>query len=372
MQKLLPKLKEEFPWLKTIPSYALQRVCMNLDQALKLSFKSRNKRFGFPKFKNKSNFTDSFYTPNQMILITNNKIKLPKISLMTFRGNLLEGKMLSGTVTQVSGKWYCSIVYEIEELDEIVNPAIENTVGIDLGIKALITTSDGEIIENPKRLRKSEKRLKKLQRQMDKCRKGSSNRKKRQLKLSILHLKVKNQRIDHIHKFTTDLVNNYDVICMEDLNVSGMVKNHKLAKSIQDASFYEIKSQLEYKCEWNNKYFVQIGRFEPSSKTCSSCGNKQDMPLNLRTYNCPSCSLEIDRDLNASINIRNWGYTKLVGQGMTEPFLKRNKACGDASSGISDLSGVSYVSVKQEYQDYQDYDNSNFPSWLINLVSNYQ
>ena len=272
---------------------------------------------------------------------------------------------MSGTVTQISGKWYCSITYEIEVLDEIIEPTLENTIGIDLGIKTLATTSDGQIIENPKFLRKSQRKLKKLQRQLRKCEDGSKNLRKKRLKISRLHRKIRNQRVDYIHKFTSDLVNNYDVICLEDLNVKGMVKLHSLAKSLSDASFYEIKRQLEYKCSWSNKYFIQIGRFDASTKTCSSCGYIKPMPLFLRTYNCPSCSLELDRDLNASINIRNWSYEKLiskVGQGMTEPSEPNGSfnACGDTSTGESRLSGSRHVSLKQESHSLREFHKLKF------------
>ncbi|MFA5491061.1 MAG: RNA-guided endonuclease TnpB family protein, partial [Candidimonas sp.] len=227
-----------------------------------------------------------------------------------------------------------SVVCEIDTHGHPVAPDFDSTVGIDLGLKELVVTSDGEVVANPRHLRKAQKKLRRLQRRLSKARKGSANRKKRQLRLYRQHCKVRNQRADLIHKFTSSITKKYSVICTEDLNITGLMRNPKLAKAIADASWGEILRQLTYKAAWQGKHFVQIDRFDPSSQVCSCCGHRQAMPLTQRTYHCPSCGLVMDRDANAALNIRNWGLEYLVGQGMPEPAEKSANACGDTFAGI--------------------------------------
>jgi putative transposase len=335
MAKMLPLMKNETDWLGAAPACSLQRVARNLDGALKACFKGGK---GFPRFKKKSNLRDSFYLTNQSFAIGDHVVHLPKMESMRFRaGRLPEGRPLSATVSQDGNNWYISVVCEIDIPDQPIAPDLDSTVGIDLGLKELVVTSDGEVVANPRHLRKAQKRLRRLQRRLSKARKDSQNRKKCQLRLYRQHRKVRNQRADLIHKFTSSITKTYSVICAENLNIKGLMRNHNLAKAIADASWGEILRQFTYKAVWQGKHFVQIDRFDPSSQVCSCCDHRQKMPLNQRTYNCPNCGLVMDRDANASLNIKRWGFEYLVGQGMPEPTPSGVTACGDTSAGIKSL-----------------------------------
>lgn len=187
------------------------------------------------------------------------------------------------------------------------------TVGVDLGIKTLATLSDGMTVENPHFLRENQAKLKRMQRHLSRKKLGSNRRNKCRLKVSRLHCDIANKRSWYMHNLTTMLVNNYDVICIEDLNVSGMLQNHKLASSVSDTSFSMFRNQLEYKCRWYGKELIVIDRFYPSSKTCSRCGWKnKDLKLSDRTFVCKDCGLEINRDLNAAINIQAVGVDAAI------------------------------------------------------------
>ena len=252
---------------------------------------------------------DIEYTSTGKFKKQNCKIKLPKIKQVKIAySRQYEGRIVSCTLSRdTNNKYYISLCC----VDIEINP-LEQTgavVGIDLGIKEFATTSDNEIINNPKFYRKYEEKLIKSQRKLSKRKKGSNNRNKQRLKVNKWHKKIANCRMDFLQKLSTKLIRDYDIICMEDLNSSGMIKNHKLAKSISDASFFEFNRELEYKARWNYKLISRIDRFYPSSQICSHCGNKssQTKDLAVRTYICEECGLEIDRDYNASINILNEG-----------------------------------------------------------------
>ncbi|NES67407.1 MAG: IS200/IS605 family element transposase accessory protein TnpB, partial [Okeania sp. SIO2D1] len=206
------------------------------------------------------------------------------------------------TISRQASDWYLSLSYEFTPTS---TPKTIDVVGVDLGLKTLATLSDGKVFESVKSYRKFEAKLSRLQYINRNKIIGSGNWRAAQLKIAKLHTKVANTRKDALHKLTTYLAKNHGVVAIEDLNVSGMLANHKLAKSIADQGFYEFRRQLEYKCQWYGSELVVIDRFFPSSKTCSNCGHVQDMPLNLRTYDCKKCGLSIDRDLNASINLRD-------------------------------------------------------------------
>jgi putative transposase len=187
-------------------------------------------------------------------------------------------------------------------------------VGVDVGINSLATCSDGAVFPNPKAYRKAKRRLARLQRRVSKKVKGSNNRKKAITKLGVAHKRVSDIRKDNLHKITTSLAKNHSQVVIEDLNVSGMMKNHRLASAIADCGFFELKKQLTYKCDWYGSTLIIVDRFYPSSQICSNCGSKQKMPLKERVYNCSNCKASIDRDLNASINLANFTkYPKLWG-----------------------------------------------------------
>lgn len=220
-----------------------------------------------------------------------------------------------------SGQFFISILVETEQYNKLKTG---KTIGIDLGIKTLVTLSDNTIIDNPHYLRESQAKLKRMQQNLSRKKKGSKRRDKCRLKVARLHQKIANKRSWLIHNITTMLVNNYDIICIEDLNTSGMLKNNRLAKSISDASFSMFRSRLEYKCDWYGKEIVVIDRFYPSSKTCSSCGwKKEDLTLSDRIFVCENCGNKIDRDLNAAINIKRMGVDILYNRTSSDKSTSR-------------------------------------------------
>lgn len=222
-----------------------------------------------------------------------------------------KGKVKHITIKQDGDQWYCSVSCEIKAK----NPTrkSENIVGIDVGLKTFATLSDGSVVESQNTLRKHEKRLKKAQRILSRRKKGSKNRAKQRVKVARLHRKVRNVRKDFLHQTTSRMIAKYDGFMLENLCIEGMMKNHCLAKSIADAGWYEFGRQLEYKSEWNGKWYWKIDRFEPSSKTCCECDwVDKDQTLSDRTFRCERCENVKDRDLNAAINIRRFGIRDLA------------------------------------------------------------
>ena len=297
--------KKEFEWLKEVDSLALANAQMNLDKSYKNFF--RDKSIGFPKFKSKKNNHKSYTTNNQngTIYIDNNKIKIPKLKTMIKIKQHREfiGLIKSCTISQnPSGKYYISILVDTENYQL---PKLDSKIGIDLGIKEFAITSDGEIFSNPKWMNKLEKRLAKLQKDLSRKQKGSNNRKKARLKVSKLHEKIANQRKDYLHKISHHIISENQVIVIEDLKVSNMIKNHKLAKSIANVSWFEFRRQLEYKANWYGRELIIAPTNYASSQLCSNCGNKssQTKDLSCRTYICPICGMIMDRDINASKNL---------------------------------------------------------------------
>lgn len=296
--------KGEFEWLKEVDSLALANAQMNLDKAYKNFF--RDKSVGFPKFKKKTN-TNNYTTNNQngTIYIENNHIKVPKLKSMIKieQHREFNGLIKSATISQVpSGKYFISILVETEIIQL---PKIDKKIGVDLGIKEFAITSDGVLFSNAKHLKKSEKRLAKLQKDLSRKQKGSNNRRKSKIKAAKTHEKISNQRKDMLHKVSTQLINENQVIVIEDLKVSNMIKNHKLAKSIADVSWSEFRRMLEYKAKWYGREIIIAPSNYASSQLCSNCGNKssQTKDLSCRTYICPVCGMVMDRDINASKNL---------------------------------------------------------------------
>jgi len=325
----LPNLKQEYPFLKESFSQSLQMVLRQFDKALKDSFK---KEKGFPTFKKKMLLNDSFTCPQKWRL-GKGFVFIPKIGEVKWiKHRAMKGKPKSITISQDGSKRYCSVLceYEIKESKK----KVDTIVGCDVGLKEFVTLSDGTIISNPKHTKKYEKQLAKEQRRLSKKQKGGKNRFKQRLKVRKIQNKIRDTRRDFLHKTSNSIAKKYDGIVVEDLNIKGMMNNHCLAKSIGDVSWSEFNRQLEYKCKWSFKYYIKIGRFEPTSKTCSKCGCVQEMPLSKRVFDCPDCGISIDRDLNASLNIRNIGINTLghsginaCGDGSLEPSLKQEKEC---------------------------------------------
>lgn len=311
-QNQLPKLKKEFVWLKEVDSTSLQMSLRNLDRAFKNFF--RDKNIGFPKFKSKKS-TKKAYTVNYVnnnIQIKKNKIKLPKLKWVKAKiHRFVEGRIISATISKsTTNKYFVSIITEI---DIKPMPKVENKIGIDLGIKHFAILSTGEKIENPKYLRKTLEKLAKEQRKLSRKQKFSKNFYKQKKKVAKLHEKVKNQRQDFLHKLSKRIIDENQVIILEDLAVKNMMKNKKLSKEIADVSWYKFYSYLEYKSKWYKRTIHKIDRWFPSSKTCSYCGHvMENMPLNIRKWDCPNCDTKnIDRDVNASINILKQGLKEL-------------------------------------------------------------
>ena len=305
MCRVITQLRKEenTSWLKEMNSQSLQQTVQDLDAAYIKFFKGQSK---FPRFKNK-NGKQSFHIP-QFWKLKEDTVKIPKLKtpLKFIKHRSIEGEICSITISKSkTNKYFISFCCEEENNHEKTR---DGEIGIDLGIKDLLVMSNGEKVKNYKFHKKNLKKLKQLQRHLSRKKKGSKRREKCRLKIAKTFEKITNSREDLYHKVSKDLTDRFSLICLESLNVKGMVKNHKLAASIQDCAWYSLISKIEYKAKWKRCKVVKIDQFYPSSKTCSVCNwKKTDLTLKDREWTCPNCGTNHDRDLNAAKNILIWG-----------------------------------------------------------------
>lgn len=340
MQKELTALKTEFPWLKEVDSTALQRTVRHLDEAYtrffnlqkvgpkytdkKLKWLAKHSehklnRFdlnGHPQWKRKRDSQRSYTAvfSHNNIDINYTHIKLPKLGYVRYRDNhhSIEGKILSATISQeASGKYYVSIC--CDNVQSYIVPKTGKMTGIDLGLKEFLITSDGLKVQNYRFLRKRLQRIKRLQRALSRKTRGGKRWEKNRRQLAIQYEKVRHARLDFHHKISTQLIRDYDIICVETLKVKNMIKNHKLAQAISDVAWGQFVSLLTYKALWASKTLIKIDTYFPSSQTCSICGyqNKETKNLSVREWFCPNCGAQHDRDINAAQNILAEGLRML-------------------------------------------------------------
>lgn len=308
----------EYEWLKEHNTKVLKQSVINLLDSYKRFFVNGN---GFPKFKSKHDNNQSCRFPLEAISKRNdylsNKISLTKeLKNIKFKTsdkyinylNKYKDGIKSATLSKTkSGNYFLSILVDSDEVIKLVKP-INNFIGVDLGIKDFVITSEGQVFENIKIKRNNQKKLSKLHRELSRKQKGSKNKNKSRLKLAKLHEKLNNKKENYLHSVVNALLNENQVIVMETLNVKGMMQNHHLARSIQELSLYKFKSILKYKSEWYERDLIEIDMFFPSSKLCSNCSYKKtDLTLKDREWTCPECGMTHDRDINAAVNIMNEG-----------------------------------------------------------------
>lgn len=297
---------ELFPWVYEVTKCAVEGAFMDLAAAFKNFFKGckAGRKVGYPKFKAKKRSREGFYVANDKFDVSGHWIKLPHIGLVNMAEKLrFQGKILSARFTQQAGWWFVSIAVEMPDMHQ---QPLSDTTGIDLGVNRLITLSDGRVFENQKPLRHLLEKVRRLHRSLSRKQKGSKNREKARLRLSRLHYRIACIREDYLHKVTTVLAEQYGFIGVENLNVRGMMKNHALAQALGDAAFGMLSRFLFVKVEARSGKVQAIGRFYPSSKTCSCCGHvKAELALAEREFVCEACGFKLDRDYNAAINILN-------------------------------------------------------------------
>ena len=307
LNKQITELKKECEWLKESPSQALQMSMTNLDNAYTNFFKGS----GFPKFKNKHG-KQSFQLPQGVWISDDNKqIFIPKLKMVDIDlHRKFKGDIKTVTVSKsVTNKYYISILVETNIPKPKKKPIkLETTVGVDLGIKDFCITSDGKKFKNHDFFKSTMNQLRVEQRSLSRKQKGSNRYLKQKSRVALLHEHIRNQREDYLHKISKYLVDNYDTICMENLGISNMMKNKNLSRAIGDMGWFKFKSMVDYKCKWYGKNLSVIGRFDPSSKTCSNCGSiNKELELKDREWICSNCGIKHDRDINAALNIRNFG-----------------------------------------------------------------
>lgn len=313
-----PGLKDVQPWLHDVPDKILRYSLRNLGTAFKNFFKAdkNGARRGYPKHKTRRDHQSiQFQGENVRLDTRTGLVSVPGLKNVEVRlHRSIDGKIGTTTISKTkSGKYYVSFQVDDGRDLPLTKPVSrDRVIGIDVGLASYISTSEGDKIDGLQPLREAEQRLAVLQRRLSRKQKGSKNQDKARLKVSRMHEKIANQRSDFQHKLSRELVDNHDAIVLESLNIKGMVRNHHLAKSISDAGWSEFMRQIKYKADWAGKTVIEIGQWEPSSKTCHSCGHKlDDLTLDVREWICPRCGAHHDRDINAAINIKALGMDRL-------------------------------------------------------------
>ena len=349
LRKQLNAIKrEQFPWMLEVTKNAPQMAIIQLGTAFKNFFAGRAK---YPQFKKKGKSRDSFTLTNDQFSIDGCRIRIPNLGLVRMRETLrFSGKMLSATIFRTADQWFVS--YTVDTDSNHLPPAenqgdalslSKGVVGVDLGVSALATLSTGEIVAGAKPHKALLSRLQRLSRSLSRKVKGSNNRNKAKAKLAKLHARIANIRRDTLHQLTTDLTRRFHTIGIEDLNVSGMVKNRHLSRAISDMGFFEFRRQLEYKAEMRGGIVVVADRFFASSKTCSACDAKvEKLPLSIRQWDCPTCGTSHDRDVNAAMNLANHAVSYTVS------------ACGGDGSGLGRKPKTKPAPTKQEFDGKLD------------------
>ncbi|MGZ7116856.1 MAG: IS200/IS605 family element RNA-guided endonuclease TnpB [Methanobacterium sp.] len=312
LNKEITELKLSEKWLREVNSQSLQGATLNLDNSFKRFFREKS---GFPRFKSKKNPVQSFNVPqNYKVDFENSKVYLPRVGwIKTKIHRRFEDKLQTATISKTNtGKYYISILINDGEPVPDKQPFNEsNTMGVDLGIKHFLITTDGFKVANPRYLKLNLRKLKREQRKLSRKQKGSKNREKQRLKVARIHEKIRNIREDFQHKWSTKLIRENQAICLETLNIQGMLKNKHLAQHISDVGWYSFIEKLKYKAEWYGKTIFQIGMFEPSSKICNNCGyHNTELELKHRMWTCPDCGTVHDRDINAAITIKDSALDK--------------------------------------------------------------
>lgn len=335
LRKQLNAIKrEEFPYMLDVPKSVVQQSIKNLGSAYKHFFRKlkegkKGKAAGYPRWKSRKVSKPAFRIDNGDVRVNYSKQELyvPKLGWVRMcEVPRFEGHITQANISYTGGRWFVSLLIHCDQKTPNTVCDSQAAVGIDLGLKAFAVLSTGEEIQAPKPLRIKLKKLKKLQRSLSRSQLGSNRRFKKRKKVAKLHAEIVNIRQDFLQKLTTKLINTFDIICLEDLCVSGMLRNHKLAQAISDVGWYEFRRQLEYKAKRNAKVISIIPRFYPSSKTCHRCGEvKESLTLATRTFKCDGCGLRIDRDFNAALNIAIKGCNQLeidfVPQALRESTL---------------------------------------------------
>ena len=342
--------RSEFPWMLEVTKCAPQLAIMQLGEAFRNFFAKRAK---YPKFRKKG-IHDRFSISNDQFQIEGRHIRIPNLGWVRMREALrFRGKIVSATISRVADRWFASICVSVSDTDHAASlnlrsiPQAESqgAVGVDLGVSALATLSTGEVISGPKALACLLPRLRRLSRSVARKQKGSANRRKARLKLARYYARIANIRADALHKLTTDLTRRFELIGIEDLNVKGMLSNRHLSRSVSDMGFFEFRRQLDYKARDTGSLVVMADRWFASSKTCSDCGWKlEELPLSVRSWTCPNCGAEHERDVNAAKNLKEYAVSSTVS------------ACGEEGSDQGRKFLVKPASVKQEVSTKDTYE----------------